>query len=372
MASAARQTLRFAAAGDFYPALKSEVDRFFATTGRTRGGSRALAWKTAFLIAWVLGGWAALIFAPLPLWLAALGAVLTGLGCGALGLNVPHDSNHGAYSTSAAVNEAMSVLSEAILGPSSFMWRLRHNVLHHVYPNIEGHDDTINYGRIARIKDHHPSYPFQRYQHIYIWPLYSIVLLKWFLYEDFKWFATGRMAQHRLEMRAADKAKFIACKLVWLSYTIALPLCFHPVRYVVLVFAIVYGVFSLALVTITQLAHVNEAAAFPDPGPDKMMSDEWIVHQLRTTADFGHDSAILNWYAGGLNYQVVHHLFPRVCHVHYPELTALVRRAIAESAISDRAPYLHYRTFGAALRSHKNFLKRMGRGDRPLVHASSE
>jgi linoleoyl-CoA desaturase len=84
------------------------------------------------------------------------------------------------------------------------------------------------------------------------------------------------------------------------------------------------------------------------------MDHEWAVHQIETTANFARGNPLLTWYLGGLNYQVEHHLFPKISHLHYPALAGIVERSCARFGIR----YLAHRTFFEAIGSHYRFLRR--------------
>jgi linoleoyl-CoA desaturase len=351
-----QRPLRFAPAGAEYARLRAVVDAHFA--GRTRHADARMVGKALLMLGWVLTAWYPLAMGRVDGWPAVGLCVVLGAACGGLGLNVPHDANHLAWSRRRWINIAIGRAANLLLGPSSYMWQLRHNIMHHVRPNIAGQDDTISYGGVLRIKPDQPLRRFHRWQHVYVWPLYGIVLAKWFLWDDFRWFFGRRMATYRLVIAPRDQVAFLVGKAVWLGFMVGVPLAHAGPARVALGFAIVYYVFSFILVGITQLAHVNDAVVFPDPDPSTgQISDEWLVHQLRTTADFAAGNPLVCFYAGGLNFQVVHHLFPRVCHVHHPALQAVVKRALAEQGV----PYLEYPTFGAAVAAHGRFLRRMGR-----------
>ena len=60
------------------------------------------------------------------------------------------------------------------------------------------------------------------------------------------------------------------------------------------------------------------------------IESEWAVHQVATTVNFATQNKMWNWLFGGLNFQVEHHLFPRISHVHYPELNKRLKQVCAE------------------------------------------
>ena len=113
---------------------------------------------------------------------------------------------------------------------------------------------------------------------------------------------------------------------------------------------------GLTLALVFQLAHVVEGPAFPQPDEHLTIEESWAIHQLRTTANFAVGSPLAAFLTGGLNQQVEHHLFPRVCHIHYPALAPIIRQTAAEFGL----PYLEQPTFGAALASHYRTLRHFG------------
>jgi len=87
------------------------------------------------------------------------------------------------------------------------------------------------------------------------------------------------------------------------------------------------------------------------------------VHQVQTTVDFARDNRVLGWFVGGLNFQIEHHLFHKICHIHYPALSKVIEQACQEFGIR----YSVNRTFFSAVASHYHWLTKMGR--RPVTAA---
>lgn len=83
------------------------------------------------------------------------------------------------------------------------------------------------------------------------------------------------------------------------------------------------------------------------------------MHQVMTTADFATDSKVLTWLLGGLNFQTIHHLFPRISHIHYPEIQPIIKKVCDAHQVR----YNEFPTFSAALNSHIRFLKFLGNGN---------
>jgi linoleoyl-CoA desaturase len=113
---------------------------------------------------------------------------------------------------------------------------------------------------------------------------------------------------------------------------------------------------GLILSLVFQLAHVIEDAEMPKPDTSGTMKNTWAIHQLLTTVNFSTKSKVLNWFTGGLNHQIEHHIFPHISHVHYNKIGVIVKKTAKEFNL----PYNEYKTIRGALFSHFRFLKQMG------------
>jgi len=107
-----------------------------------------------------------------------------------------------------------------------------------------------------------------------------------------------------------------------------------------------------------QLAHCVEEASFPLPGKvSGRVDNAWAVHQAETTVDFARRSRVAAWFLGGLNFQIEHHLFPRISHVNYPALSRVVEETCRDFGVR----YTQYTSLRAGMASHFRWLRRMGR-----------
>jgi linoleoyl-CoA desaturase len=349
--------LKFGSDDDFYRELRCRVDGYFERTGKNRRDCPRMYVKTAVVLAWFFASYILLVFVANTWWLAALLAVSLALSMAAIGFNVQHDGGHGAYSKRRWINK-LTALSLDMLGGSSYGWACKHNIVHHTYSNITGHDDDIDIGIFGRLSPHQKYLPFHRWQHIYLWPLYGVVAMKWQLYDDFRDVAIGQFGGYRHPRpKGWDLATFIGGK--WLFFTLAfgLPLLVHPAWLVLAAYVAVSFVQGLMLSMIFQLPHCVEQAAFPmpDTNTDRMQAP-WAVHQVQTTVNYANGNRLLSWYVGGLNFQIEHHLFPRICHIHYSALAPLVEQTCKEYGIN----YQTNETFRSALVSHFRWLRRLG------------
>ena len=355
--------LKFARDRTFQHDLQTRVEDRLASLGRSRYGALRLYLKTAVLFLWAGASYAGLVGASR--WEQALPlAVSLGLALAALGFNVAHDGNHGAASPSKRVNRFLGATLD-LLGGSSYVWRWKHNVFHHSFPNVEGLDDDIDLGSLCRMSPHQPRRPYHRWQHLYMWLLYGFIAPKWQLCDDFAAVARGRIGDHPFPRpRGLDLAVFIGGKLAFLGWAFALPLRFHPPGAVLLFYAVAAGVQGLALSIVFQLAHTNqEALSFSQEETGAAVGKEWAVHQVETTADFARRNRLLTWYVGGLNYQVEHHLFPRISHVHLPAIAGVVEQVCREHGVR----YHAHPTLGSAMASHYGWLRSMGVSETGLL-----
>ena len=355
--AAAPGELKFGRDDVFHCELRRRVDRYFRYTGLRPRDCPQMYLKTALLAAWLAASYLLLLFLGETWWLAAPLVVSLGLSMAAIGFNVQHDGGHGAYSSHQWVNRIMA-WSLDLLGGSSYVWARKHNSIHHSYANITGHDDDINIGLLGRLSPHQRRLPFHRLQQYYLWLLYGLLPVKWLLFDDFWNLITGRIGAHRLARpKGWDLVTFLTGKVAALTLTFLVPMLFYPVWVVIVFYAIMSFVCGVVLSVVFQLAHCVEEAAFPMPvaGSDRMEA-HWAVHQVQTTVDFARGNRLLSWYVGGLNFQIEHHLFPKVCHLHYPALAPLVEATCREFGVR----YVAHRTLFSSLASHFRWLRRMG------------
>ena len=168
----------------------------------------------------------------------------------------------------------------------------------------------------------------------------------------------GRIGRHPIPRpRGRELAGVVAGKAAFLGWALAIPLLVHRSAWVIALFVLGAFVLGVVLSTVFQLAHVVPEASF-HRAEGATMPTGWAEHQVRATVDFARSSRLLGWYVGGLNFQIEHHLFPSVCHVHYPGLAAVVEQACRDHGV----PYRSRPTLGDAIRAHYRFLRALGRG----------
>jgi len=343
------RSLQFTRQRGFRKVLNERVSTYLRDHNLPARDVPAMYVKTAIALAWWLGTYLLIMlghFSPLVNVILCMG---WGMAIASVGFNVMHDANHGGYSNHPRINKLMS-LSAEMLGMSGFRWRVKHNVWHHTYTNIAGFDDDVETYGLMRLTPRLPWKPLYRAQAWYFPVIYSMIGFD-FIVRDFLMVLFGKSdALHVYpKMSTADKLTFWIGKLYFVVIMFVLPLTVFPWWQVLIGFLIVFVTFGVVVATIFQLAHISGDATFPEPVGDPLhIDDEWAVHEVETTLDFAPNNRLLNWYIGGLNYQIEHHLLPHVCHLNYPRLAPIVRATCEEFGIR----YTCYPTWRQAFACH--------------------
>jgi linoleoyl-CoA desaturase len=352
----AARRLKFSSDNTFHAEVRRRVTAHLRETGRRERDCLEMYLKTALIFGSFAASYVLLVFFASAWWQAAILGAAVGLCVVAIGFNVMHDASHGAYSDRPAVNRLMA-LSLDLVGGSSAFWHWKHGVFHHTFVNVAGYDTDISFSGLGRLTPHEPRTPVHRWQHWYVWLLYAAIALKWHLFDDFRVALTGRIGPHAIpRLRGRDLAIFVAGKLTFWTIAFGVPLLLHPFWVVASVYVLAAAVTGIVLSTVFQLAHVVEHADFPLEVSPGHIDNAWAIHQVETTVDFARDSSLASHLLGGLNYQIEHHLFPRICHVNYRAIAPIVERTCAEFGVR----YNHNATVLEALRSHFRWLRRMG------------
>lgn len=352
--------LKFSGSNRFQAELRKRVEEFFERTGKRPRDTWQMYLKSAILITSFVTLYVLLVFVAHAWWTAAPLAILLGLSAAAIGFNVQHDGGHQAYSSHPWVNRLAAMTLE-VLGGSSYMWHWKHGVLHHTYVNVHGHDSDIELGVLGRLSPHQPRLFFHRWQQFYLWPLYGFMTIKWQLIDDFRDVALGRIGQQRCPRpKGWDLAVFIGGKLVFFSLAIGLPLLLHSIWTVLIFYVVASLVLGVVLSTVFQLAHAVEHTEFAIPDEETgRIENAWAIHQVESTMNFARNSRVASWLLGGLNFQIEHHLLPRICHTHYPAISKVVEETCREFGVK----YREHKTVWAGVVSHFRWLRQMGRPD---------
>ncbi|RYG01459.1 MAG: acyl-CoA desaturase [Chitinophagaceae bacterium] len=345
----------------FFPELKKRVDQYFENHNIAKSGGFRIKLKTVVLLALYLVPFGFVLFGELHWAVSLVMWALMGLGMAGLGMSVMHDANHGAFSSKKSLNWAMSHILN-LMGGSTVNWKLQHNILHHTYTNVDGMDDDISNKPALRLSPHAEAKPSHKFQWWHAFFLYSLTTLYWATAKDFMQWVTYRRNKVNTMTKVQYRwmlAKLIIVKSMYFFVLLVVPSVFFSVPFIQVItgFILMHALAGLILTVIFQLAHSLEGTSHPLPNDRGVIENEWAIHQMNTTANFSPRNKILSWYVGGLNYQVEHHLFPRISHVHYPAISAIVKSTANEFSI----PYLQNDTFFKALGYHIQFLRKMGK-----------
>lgn len=344
----------------FFKTLHQRVNQYFKQNGLSKKANGKMVVKTIAMLLMFLVPYA-LLLADLPIdaGYGLLWYTLFGISFAGIGFSVMHDANHGAYSSRKWVNELLSQTMN-LIGGNSFTWRVQHNHLHHTYTNIYELDEDIEDKPFLRLSPHGKYRWYHKFQHIYALLLYSLSTLSWISYKDFKQYAEYKRSGMFETLNLNPTKEFIillVSKVFYYFYLIGIPLLAGVSGWVVGVgFILMHLVSGLLITIVFQLAHVVEGPSHFKPEPTGTMENTWAVHQLNSTANFAPDSSLISWFVGGLNFQIEHHLFPHICHIHYKKISSIVKQTAQEFGI----PYHEFPRFWPAVQSHIQTLKQFG------------
>ena len=344
----------------FFATTRKRVDTYFNENGISPHANGAMWTKAIFFLGSYLLMYGLILSNQFGLW-TMLGLSL-GLGVFAafIGFNVSHDAIHGAFSSRGWVNRTLSA-TFYLVGANPYVWKITHNIVHHTYTNIHGHDEDIEIAPgLIRVDTDEPQRPWQRYQHWYAFLLYSLASLSWVFRKDYLKFFKLKIGEYdnSIHPRKEYYTLFIT-KAAYYFFFLVLPYLVLDLLWwqLAIGFLAMHLIEGLVLGLVFQLAHVVEGTTFPVPTSGATIQEAWAVHQLRTTANFSPQSTIVAFFCGGLNRQIEHHLFPKICHIHYPAITVIVKQTAQEFGL----PYLENPSFFTALHSHYRLLKKLGR-----------
>ena len=344
----------------FQKELQRRVDEYFEAGDRPKQGGLRLYVKTALILAFFVASYLLLVFSAQTLWQGLALVVVLGIMTALIGFNIQHDGGHRAFSPNVWVNRVAAMTLD-LVGASSYVWHWKHTVIHHRYVNITWFDNDINADALARMSPHHRRFWYQRWQHLYLWPLYGLEAHKLQLVDDFKYIIRGRLGYHRIPRPGGwELVLFIAGKVIFFGWVFVIPMLFHPWWVVLFYYAVGGSVLGELMVLIFVLPHLVDEADFPLPRQDTgRMAMPWAVHQAQSTLDFARHNRVLTWFLGGLNYHKEHHLFPLICHTNYPAISKRVEETCRDFGI----PYKEHKSFRTGIVAHYRWLKRMGTAD---------
>lgn len=347
---------------EFVKELRKRVNAYFKENNKSKYSNANMVIKTVFMLSLYLVPYFCIILNvttnPLIIW--GLWTAM-GLGMAGIGFSIMHDANHGAYSKNLKVNKTLGYLIN-IIGGSSVNWKIQHNVLHHTYTNIHEHDEDLD-GTLMRFNNHQKRLKAHKFQQFYAWFLYGLITIAWSTKKDFiqlkRYRKKDLLKTQGIDYKTAI-SKLVSVKIFYYIFILGLPLILSSQAWwmTLLFYFAMHFTSGVFISVIFQLAHVVSETDFPLPELSGKMDNNWAIHQLHTTANFGKKNLPLSWFVGGLNFQIEHHLFPNICHVHYRKLSEIVRDTAKEFDL----PYYQNSLFGA-ISSHAKHLNKLGKYD---------
>lgn len=348
---------------DFSRNVKREVARYFEENNLSRHANGQMVLKTVILLTVYFGAYGLIISNSVGLWGMAFLCFVMGIGMAGIGFSVSHDALHGAYSSNKYVNQILGYTFD-LMGANGYIWKITHNIIHHTYTNIYEHDEDLEVAEFIRLSPNAEHKPIHRIQHLLAFIAYGFATLFWVFIKDYKYFFQSSLGPYENKSHPASEwVTLIITKLIYYGYMLVLPYILLPITWwqLAIGFLILHFTAGIILGIIFQLAHVVEGTEHPTENEEGNIENTWMIHQLETTSDFAHDNKLLCWYIGGLNYQIEHHLFPRICSIHYPEISSIVRSVAEKHDI----PYNYQESLATAVKSHYYTLKKFGRQPEP-------
>lgn len=344
----------------FYATLKERVDNYFTENHLSRNANFEMVFKTFAILGTMGASYYFILWGDTTVWVKLALALIVGFCMALAGFNIGHDAVHGSYSDKKWVNKIFSYVFNTI-GANSYIWSISHNIVHHTFTNVPETDEDIMPSPLLRLSPTAPRKGVHKYQHIYGIPLYGLASLSWVFWKDYQRLFKEKIGNFRATHPTSEIVELFLFKILHYTIFIVIPLLVLtiPVWQFIIGFVCMHLVAGFTLGLVFQLAHVVEGTTFPEPDDKGNMETTWAVHQLETTSNFGRKSYLLTWFLGGLNMQVEHHLFPHICHVHYPKLSEIVEKTAREYNIV----YNENPDMMTALASHYRMLKKLGRGE---------
>lgn len=343
----------------FHQTLQKRINTYFKTHPKSKHANTFMLLKCSFFFITTIVLYLLFISNQFTFLQLIPIALLLGWFKALTGINIGHDAIHGAFSQSPKWNEILGRIFD-LLGVNPYTWRITHNIVHHTYTNIPEHDYDIEVSpKLLRMSPKGIWLPHLRFQQYYAFVLYGLSAVFRAFRQEYVKFFSKKLGSYECPL-PERKEYFHLFFWRFLFYTLFLivPLVrlSLPWWQVLILFMAMMFVEGLFLGVVFQLAHIVEKVEFPEPNEKGELQHTWATHQLKTTANFAVQNPVVNFLCGGLNTQIEHHLFPNICHIHYPSIASIVRQTAREFGL----PYHEYPTFWSALKSHFQQLKEFG------------
>jgi len=350
----------------FFSTLMKRINLHFEEKNISKNANIWMVLKTLTILVVLIGSFSLLLtnrfVNNLPITFLLWG--ITGFFGALAAVNIGHDAIHGSYSSKPWVNKLLSH-SFNFMGASAYLWSIMHNKAHHMHTNVDEYDEDLETLPIIRFSPFQKYMKVHKYQQWYAFLFYGLASISWVFLKDYKKFFAEDIGGMKNNHPKKEYFLLFFYKAIYYTLFIILPFALIDLSWPVILggFLFMHYVEGLTLALIFMLAHLVEKAQFPMPDTTGSMENSWAIHQMYTTANFARKSPLAFFICGGLNFQVEHHLFANICHIHYPSISEIVKETAEEFGV----PYLDSPSFGSALASHFRFMKVMGASEHPEI-----
>jgi linoleoyl-CoA desaturase len=339
----------------FVSTIQTRINDYFKENNCSIKSNWAMHLKIATGTLWWLLSYLVIVLLPLTKWEFFAVYLFHGMGHIFFSFNVGHDALHNAISKSKKINKFWSY-SYDLLGVNTYMWRFMHHRGHHACLNIQGEDMSLETAGFFRLSSHEKRKKMHKYQHLYSFVIYGSYLFYYVFVKDYKYFFSKNNI-HLKNKRHSRKEWVILFmgKFLYLSYMLFIPLYILPFSWSFIVFTFCVTLFMIGIIMsfTFQTTHIIDTTTYPK---SKKEYENYVYHVFETTADYAANNPLANWFFGGLNVHVIHHLRSDICHIHYPALTRIVKATAKEFGV----PYRENITIFDAGMAHLKQLKKLG------------
>lgn len=346
----------------FRKVLFQRVDAYFKENNLSKHANAFMVLKTIVFFSMFYGSWALIMFAQPPVAIMWLLWAVTGFSVAMIGFNVAHDASHGGFTGNKRLNRLLAH-SFSLVGVHAYNWNITHNIIHHTYTNIPYADGDLHPASFLRYFDIQENKKwYHRYQHIYAPFLYSLVSLVWVFVKDYQHISRPIHVRYKKpKVPVAEYFILAGVKLLHYGMFLVFPIVWlpNPWWHIVVGFLIMHLVAGFILAIVFAVAHTVDNVEVIEADAEGKVNDSWAGVQLRTSANFSMGSRFFDWTVGGLNYQIEHHLFPKICHVHYRKIAPIVEETAKEFGY----PYHVFGTFSEGIKAHFQYLRHYGAVD---------
>jgi linoleoyl-CoA desaturase len=348
---------------DFADELFSKVDDYFKSNKISRNANTEMKLKGILMFLLLITPYFILLIYPLPFLQMLLLSIISGIGLVGVGFNISHDACHNAYSSNPKINRLLG-LTFNLVGINAYLWKIKHNLSHHVFTNIYYKDEDLLESDGVRLSPDAPYKPIHRFQHIYYFLFYPLYSFLWVFIYDFQVFfrfnGNGSINPDKKHPRN-EVIIFVVSKIIYFFTALVIPFYFieAPWWQILICFLSMHAVAGVIMACVVKLGHIVENVIHVKPDENGVIQNSWMVHELETTSNFSIHNKFISWFTGGLNYQIEHHLFPRTCSVHYSKISPI----ILEVTRKYHLPYNTNKNMLTGLISHYKILKHFGSPD---------